>query len=192
MTSTTATINKIGERTQLAMRLKGQATKALSALAIPLVGIAAFLMFWSLTAQSIDTSLGKFPGPTAVLEQFGSLYDEHNVEREKESAFYERQEQRNAKRLEQDPTYEPKIRGYTGKETFADQIATSLITVMSGFILAAIVAIPLGIAIGLSKTLNAAFNPVIQIFKPVSPLAWLPLAEQFFEHASMQANAELY
>ena len=46
---------------------------------------------------------------------------------------------------------------------------------MSGFLLAALVAIPLGIAIGLNKTLNAAVNPIIQIFKPVSPLAWLPL-----------------
>ena len=46
---------------------------------------------------------------------------------------------------------------------------------MSGFLLAALIAIPLGIAVGLSKTLNAAVNPIIQIFKPVSPLAWLPL-----------------
>ncbi|MCG8670608.1 MAG: ABC transporter permease subunit, partial [Pseudomonadales bacterium] len=35
--------------------------------------------------------------------------------------------------------------------------------------------VPLGIAIGLSKTLNTAINPIIQTFKPVSPLAWLPL-----------------
>jgi len=47
--------------------------------------------------------------------------------------------------------------------------------VSSGFIVAAVFAIPLGIAIGLSKSLNAAVNPMIQIFKPVSPLAWLPL-----------------
>ena len=46
---------------------------------------------------------------------------------------------------------------------------------MSGFLLAAAMAIPLGIAVGLSKTLNSAVNPIIQIFKPVSPLAWLPL-----------------
>ena len=46
---------------------------------------------------------------------------------------------------------------------------------MSGFVLAAFIAIPLGIAIGLSKALNTAVNPIIQIFKPVSPLAWLPL-----------------
>jgi nitrate/nitrite transport system permease protein len=68
-----------------------------------------------------------------------------------------------------------KTRSYNGRKTFVDQIFTSLITVISGFIFAAIIAIPMGIAIGLSKTLNSAINPIIQIFKPVSPLAWLPL-----------------
>jgi len=142
---------------------------------VPLVGIAVFLMLWSAAAQNIDTSLGKFPGPSAVFEQFQSLYQEHNTERTKEAAFYERQEVRNAKRVAADPDYVPKIRAYTGKETFLDQIVTSLVTVMSGFLLAAFIAIPLGIAVGLSKTLNEAVNPIIQIFKPVSPLAWLPL-----------------
>ncbi|MEC8428928.1 MAG: ABC transporter permease subunit, partial [Pseudomonadota bacterium] len=144
-------------------------------IAIPFIGILVFLFIWSVGAQNIDTSLGKFPGPAAVWEQMGSLYDEHNAERAKEEAFYERQEKRNAARMEKDPDYVPKIRAYTGKETFLDQIFTSLITVMSGFLLAAAAAIPLGIAIGLSKTLNTAVNPIIQIFKPVSPLAWLPL-----------------
>jgi nitrate/nitrite transport system permease protein len=149
--------------------------KLLTATGLPLVGILVFLLFWSFAAQQVDTSLGKFPGPTQVWEQFGSLYDEHTAEREKASAFYERQEKRNEQRLIQDPSYQPKIRKYTGKETFLDQIVTSLITVLSGFFAAAILAIPLGIAIGLSKTLNTAVNPIIQIFKPVSPLAWLPL-----------------
>lgn len=144
-------------------------------IAVPLVGIAVFLLLWTLTADNIDTSLGKFPGPSAVYEQFGNLYTEHKDERVKETAFYERQEARNAERLAVDPTYEAKIRAYTGKETYLDQIVTSLITVLSGFFLAAVVAIPLGIAIGLNKMLNTAFNPIIQIFKPVSPLAWLPL-----------------
>lgn len=39
----------------------------------------------------------------------------------------------NDKRVAEDPTYIPKIRKYTGKETFSDQIITSLITVTSGF-----------------------------------------------------------
>ncbi|WP_285817652.1 ABC transporter permease [Echinimonas agarilytica] len=144
-------------------------------IALPLVGIAIFLILWSMAADRIDTSLGKFPGPSNVATQMSTLYDEHVAERVKAEAFYERQEKRNAARLEKDPTYEAKVRNYTGKETFFDQIITSLITVMSGFLLAAIIAIPLGIAIGLNKTLNTAINPIIQIFKPVSPLAWLPL-----------------
>ncbi|MBN8432110.1 ABC transporter permease [Microbulbifer salipaludis] len=143
--------------------------------ALPLAGILAFLLLWSVTAQNIDTSLGKFPGPAAVMEQFNALYDEHQRSRKKEQAFYERQEKRNAERVAKDPNYTPKIRAYTGKETFLDQIITSLVTVMSGFLLAVAIAVPLGIAIGLSKTLNSAINPIIQIFKPVSPLAWLPL-----------------
>ena len=141
----------------------------------PVLGVVVFLLLWSTAAQNIDTSLGKFPGPAAVWEQFGSLYTEHNEERAKAEAFYERQEKRNAKKLAKNPDYVPKQRKYTGKETYFDQIITSLVTVMSGFILAAIIAIPLGIAIGLNKSLNAAVNPVIQVFKPVSPLAWLPL-----------------
>jgi len=144
-------------------------------LILPFIGITLFLMFWNIAAQNINTSLGQFPGPQAVYEQFHSLYDEHTAERAKADKFYERQEVRNAARLEADPTYNAKVRNYTGKETFFDQILTSLVTVMSGFLLAAIIAIPLGIAMGLNRHLNAAINPIVQIFKPVSPLAWLPL-----------------
>lgn len=174
MNSTTVNTGKFyGFRLpQLESNLLGS---ALRLVALPLLGMLAFLLLWSVTAQNIDTSLGKFPGPAAVMEQFNTLYGEHQRSREKERAFYERQEVRNAERLAADPGYEPKIRAYTGKETFVDQIGTSLVTVMSGFLLAAAIAIPLGIAIGLSKTLNSAINPIVQIFKPVSPLAWLPL-----------------
>ena len=142
---------------------------------ISVVGILVFLLVWSSAASSIHTSLGAFPGPSAVAGQFQSLYEEHTTERTKAAAFYERQEARNAKRVAADPDYQPKIRKYTGKETFIDQIVTSLFTVACGFLLAALIAIPLGIAVGLNKTLNTAINPIIQTFKPVSPLAWLPL-----------------
>ena len=142
---------------------------------LPILGVAVFILLWSAGANKIDTSLGKFPGPQAVAEQVVNLIDEHQASRAKEAAFYERQNKRNAERMAKDPNYVPKTRSFTGKETFIDQINTSLITVMSGFVLAAIIAIPLGIAIGLSKSLNTAINPIIQIFKPVSPLAWLPL-----------------
>ncbi|WP_430462227.1 ABC transporter permease [Thalassolituus sp. LLYu03] len=144
-------------------------------LGLPFAGILVFLMIWHAAASNINTSLGQFPGPSDVLAQSKTLITEHVEERAKEDAFYERQEKRNAERLAEDPSYEAKIRPYTGKPTYFDQIGTSLITVLSGFFLASLIAVPLGITIGLSANLYSAFNPVIQVFKPVSPLAWLPL-----------------
>ena len=143
---------------------------------LPILGIALFLMFWQTGANQVDTSLGKLPGPAEVWEQAGNLRAEHVAERERAEAFYQRQHERNAQRLAENPDAKPRpIRGYTGKPTFFDQIGTSLVTVMSGFALASVIAIPLGIAIGLSALLYSAVNPLVQIFKPVSPLAWLPL-----------------
>ncbi|MEM7077094.1 MAG: ABC transporter permease [Pseudomonadota bacterium] len=142
---------------------------------IPAVGIALFLLFWHIVAGNINTSLGQFPGPAQVWTQSQALYQEHQREREKAAAFYERQESRNAKKLEKNPDATIKWRKYTGKPTFLDQIFTSLYTVAFGFLLASLVAIPLGILCGLSENVYQAVNPIIQVFKPVSPLAWLPL-----------------
>ncbi len=140
-----------------------------------LAGLIIFTMLWHVTASQIDTSLGKFPGPTQVWSQVQNLYDEHQRTRAKEIAFYERQEARNAKKLAKNPDAKVKVRAYTGKPSFIDQVVTSLLTAASGFLLATCIAIPLGIVCGLSKGLFLAFNPIIQLFKPVSPLAWLPL-----------------
>src|SRR5476649_2743222 len=56
------------------------------------------------------------------------------------------------------------------------QLAYSLGRVGLGFALAALVAIPLGFVIGLSPLVHRALNPFIQVLKPISPLAWMPLA----------------
>jgi len=56
------------------------------------------------------------------------------------------------------------------------QLAYSLARVGSGFLLAALVAIPLGFLIGMSPLLYRALDPFIQVLKPISPLAWMPLA----------------
>ncbi len=147
----------------------------LKALLMPAIGIAAFLIVWQIVAGSINTSLGKFPGPVQAATQFSSLIDEHLAEQKKAEEFHERQEKRNAERLARDPSAEVSIRPYTGKPTFFQQIFTSLYTVMTGFAIATLIAVPLGIVCGLSKPVYDAVNPLIQIFKPVSPLAWLPL-----------------
>lgn len=148
---------------------------ALRVSGLPIIGIAVFLLLWQMAANAIDTSLGKFPGPVEVKEQVINLYHEHVRERDKASAFYARQEVRNAERLEKDPSAKIKWRSYTGKSTFIDQIFTSLYTVGFGFLIATLIAVPLGIVCGLSDGVYRAINPIIQVFKPVSPLAWLPL-----------------
>ena len=51
----------------------------------------------------------------------------------------------------------------------------SLRRVAIGYVLASLVAVPLGVLIGISPVAYKAFNPYVQLLKPVSPLAWLPL-----------------
>ena len=146
-----------------------------TAFAIPIIGVLIFLLLWSFLAPKVVTSLGAVPGPKQVYSQFIALVDEHKSERQKETAFYKRQEVRNSTKLAENSEAEIKIRKYAGNPTFFDQIVTSIVTVMAGFLLASMIAIPIGIVAGLSKTVYAALNPLVQIFKPVSPLAWLPI-----------------
>lgn len=67
------------------------------------------------------------------------------------------------------------------------QLAYSIGRVLSGFGLAALVAIPLGFLIGLSPLLYKALDPFIQVLKPVSPLAWMPLALYTIKDSSTSA-----
>lgn len=153
----------------------GQIRELWKIMGIPIIAFIVFLVVWDWSASRIQTSLGTIPGPAVVWTETGNLMNEHYQEREKETAFYERQQLRNAEILAKDPGAEVRIRPYTGKPTYLDQIITSLWTVFTGFLLASLIAIPLGVLCGLSSTVNTALNPLIQIFKPVSPLAWLPI-----------------
>lgn len=56
------------------------------------------------------------------------------------------------------------------------QLAYSIGRVALGYLLAVIVAIPLGFLIGMSQLMSRALDPFIQVLKPISPLAWMPLA----------------
>jgi nitrate/nitrite transport system permease protein len=67
------------------------------------------------------------------------------------------------------------------------QLAYSLARVLAGFFLAAAVAIPLGFAIGNSRVFYQALNPYVQLLKPISPLAWMPLALYTIKDASASA-----
>jgi len=147
--------------------------------AIPLVAVLIFLGLWSIGASKVQTSLGQLPGPAKVWEQAASLYQEHQAERVKEDAFYERLHKRIVKAeaagMPAERIERMRTREYTGRATFLDQIITSLLTVGTGFLIASLIAIPIGIVCGMNAVFYQAMNPIIQIFKPVSPLAWLPL-----------------
>lgn len=56
------------------------------------------------------------------------------------------------------------------------QLGYSLARVLTGYLLALLVAVPAGFVIGMSPLMMRAFNPFIQLLKPISPLAWMPLA----------------
>ncbi len=66
-------------------------------------------------------------------------------------------------------------------------LLASLRRVCIGFLLGAVVAIPVGIWVGLSRAAWLALNPIIQVFKPVSPLVWLPIALAIFNAAEPSA-----
>jgi NitT/TauT family transport system permease protein len=59
-------------------------------------------------------------------------------------------------------------------------IVASLFRVTWGFGLAAVLAIPLGLTIGWHRRSELALNPLVQVFRPISPLAWIPLAILWF------------
>ena len=56
------------------------------------------------------------------------------------------------------------------------QIGYSIYRVLTGYLMAALIAIPLGFLIGMSQVAYKAFNPFVQVLRPISPLAWMPLA----------------
>ncbi|MGL6361872.1 nitrate ABC transporter permease [Aeromonas allosaccharophila] len=141
----------------------------------PLFGCALFLLLWHWGASRVNTSLGALPGPLATLSQAGQLGEEFLAERERERTFLARQAQRNAERLAADPAARVHVVPYTGRPTFVDQVVTSLRTVLLGFALATLLAVPLGILLGMNPRLYRAINPLVQVLKPISPLAWLPL-----------------
>ncbi|MES2664967.1 MAG: ABC transporter permease [Pseudomonadota bacterium] len=144
-------------------------------LGVPLVAIAGFLFLWATLAPTVQTSLGAIPGPAQVWEQVKVLHADAVAEGEKEVEFFAKQAAKNAELVAAGKADEVKNRAYTGKPTYYAQIWTSIQTVFAGFVVATLVAVPLGIISGLSPTANAAINPLVQIFKPVSPLAWLPI-----------------
>jgi nitrate/nitrite transport system permease protein len=67
------------------------------------------------------------------------------------------------------------------------QLAYSIARVAIGYLLAVVVAVPLGFLIGMSPLMNRALDPFIQVLKPISPLAWMPLALYTIKDSSLSS-----
>ena len=144
-------------------------------LVVPILSICAFLLLWATLAPKVQTSLGAVPGPAQVWQEMVGLNADAQAKAAKRDKFEAMVEKRNQKLIDAGRADEVKQVAYTGAPSYYQQIWTSIKTVFFGFLIATAVAVPMGIAAGLSPTANAALNPLIQIFKPVSPLAWLPI-----------------
>ena len=67
------------------------------------------------------------------------------------------------------------------------QLAFSIARVATGYLLAVMVAIPIGFLIGMSPLMSRALDPFIQVLKPISPLAWMPLALYTIKDSGLSA-----
>lgn len=135
------------------------------ALVLSVLVLAIFLLFWQIAtmptqgAQVVDEEYAKLVGAAAATGQKSTFPGPLDV---------------GAKLVEHlsDPFYD---RGANDKG-IGIQLAWSVSRVALGFGLAALVAVPLGFLIGMSRLFFQALDPFIQILKPISPLAWMPLA----------------
>ena len=71
-------------------------------------------------------------------------------------------------------------------------VVASLFRVTWGFLLAAVLAIPLGLAIGWYRRAEMALNPIVQILRPISPLAWIPIAILWFGVGDLAAISLIF
>lgn len=140
-------------------------SEKLRALILSLLILGVFLAAWQIgtmpftSAQVVDDEYAKLVGAAASSGQKSSFPTPVDVGR---------------KLVEQlsDPFYD---KGSNDKG-IGIQLAWSVGRVALGFGLAALVAVPLGFLIGMSRLVFQALDPFIQVLKPISPLAWMPLA----------------
>ena len=126
---------------------------------------ACFLLIWQLATlptagtQTVDPEYAKLVGAAASTGQKSAMPSPADV---------------GAKIWQHlaDPFY---VRG-TNDKGIGVQLGYSILRVLMGYFLAAAVAIPLGFLIGMSPLVYRALDPFIQVLKPISPLAWMPLA----------------
>lgn len=136
---------------------------------LPFIVLFFIIQFWS----GLATIVEDFPTPsdTAVYAFGGETSDGDEIEGVLSDPFY--------------------IENQDDMGVFW-QILESLKRVFAGFALAILVGIPIGLLVGMSKNVQYALDPFIQIFKPVSPLAWLPLLLFIFQDINATAISTIF
>jgi nitrate/nitrite transport system permease protein len=153
--------------------------KTVSAWGAPLLSIAVLLVFLGLwhagtrtetTKQVVSDEYAKLVGGAAASGQKSALPGPGDVAQK----IWEHLN---------DPFYDkgPNDKG------IGIQLAYSIGRVLLGYLLAALVAIPIGFVIGMSPLVYRALDPFIQVLKPISPLAWMPLALFTLKDSSVSA-----
>jgi nitrate/nitrite transport system permease protein len=141
------------------------ASERTRALLLSLVLLAIFFTVWQLATapvggqQVVDDEYAKLVGASAATGQKSAFPTPSDFLQQMGSHLA-------------DPFYD---RGPNDKG-IGIQLAHSVARVAMGFALAALVAVPLGFLIGMSRLVYQALDPFIQVLKPISPLAWMPLA----------------
>ncbi len=170
---------------------------------LPSVAMAAFIGMWSIAASKVVTDSAKLPSPSSTWAAGKQLFAMHTAQREADHArrieklgeaktLMLQAKQAESQSIDASGAEQQTLLANaevlkskavraanyipTSAPTFIDQILTSVKTVFFGFALATFIAVPLGVLCGMNPWFNAAMNPFIQLFKPVSPLAWLPLS----------------
>ena len=133
--------------------------------ALSLLILALFLGAWEIAARPVGGAVTVDAEYAALVGQAASQGGQTPFPRPSEIGA-------RLVELLSDPFY---VRG-PNDQGIGIQIAWSLARVALGFSIACLVAIPLGFLLGMSPLLAGALNPFIQVLRPVSPLAWMPLA----------------
>lgn len=170
---------------------------------LPVCAVGVFLLMWAGASRTVITDAARLPSPSATWTAGAELFQMHRAQKAADAQKRQEKTVEATKLRREAKAYALAAEKSTGGEkatlaakaktlgdratqaanyrpssapTFVDQIWTSLGTVFFGFFMATAVAIPIGVLCGMSSWFNAAMTPFVQIFKPVSPLAWLPLA----------------
>jgi nitrate/nitrite transport system permease protein len=151
-------------------------------LGLPALAIGLVLLSWHLVATNITVGAMHLPTPGQVGERAQEQWAEWRAEGARHAA-YERQIAATAAEQGLAVAQVRELMPYEQKRLFVDQLWLSIQTALAGVGLAVLVAVPIGILCGLSATINGMADPLIQLCKPVSPLAWFPVVYLFINKA---------